>query len=181
MTSTIIKFVNVFILLCLAWTTPTFALPQDDYEAPPSGIEWGWQAQVFFKINSAKLRTEDKPTLNRLATTLLAHPEISLLITGHADKTGNLALNQKLSGQRVNAVRSYLLKKGVASTQVTMQSLGEQRPVANDACPADRERNRRADLAFFPTGSPPPASRPVHADESTEPGECEEAEEDARP
>ncbi len=168
-------------LLTLIWTTVAFALPQDDYPAPPRGIEWGWQAEVLFKINSAKLRSDDLPTLSQLANTLLDNPEVSLLITGHADKTGNMALNQKLSSQRVNAVRSYLIKKGIPSSRITMQSLGEQRPVANDACPEDRIRNRRADLAFFPTGSPPPVSRPVHGDERPEPGECEEAEEDARP
>lgn len=168
-------------LFALMWTTVVLALPQDDYPAPPSGIEWGWQAEVLFKINSAKLRSDDLPTLNQLANTLSLHPEVSLLITGHADKTGNMALNQKLSSQRVNAVRSYLIKKRIPSSRITMQSLGEQRPVANDACPGDRVRNRRADLAFFPTGSPPPVSRPVHGDDRPEPGECEEAEEDARP
>jgi hypothetical protein len=175
------KLLKLLSLLYLTWSISVFALPQDDYPAPPSGVEWGWQAEVLFKINSAKLRTEDRPTLNQLADIMLSNPEVSLLITGRADKTGNLTLNQKLSHQRVNAVRSYLIKKGIASTRITMQSLGEQRPVANDACPADRARNRRADLAFFPTGSAPPVSRPVHADESPEPGECEEAEEDARP
>lgn len=163
------------------WMNVVFALPQDDYPAPPRGVEWGWQAEVLFKMNSAKLRADDLPTLNQLANILSDYPEVSLLITGHADKTGNLALNQKLSSQRVNAVRSYLMKKGIPSSRITMQSLGEQRPVANDACPEDRARNRRADLAFFPTGSPPPASRPVHSDERPEPGECEEAQEDARP
>lgn len=171
----------LFSLLALLWTTAVCALPQDDYPEPPQGIEWGWQAEVLFKMNSAKLRPADLPTLNRLARTLLDYPEVSLLITGHADKTGNVTLNQKLSSQRVNAVRSYLVKKGIPSSHITMQSLGEQRPVANDACPEDRARNRRADLAFFPTGSPPPVSRPVHGDERPEPGECEEAEEDARP
>lgn len=181
MTSKITQLLNLFILLCFMWAMPVFALPQDDYEEPPRGIAWGWQAEVLFKINSAKVRTEDRATLDNIAEVLLTHTDISLLITGHADKTGNLTLNQKLSHQRVNAVRSYLMKKGIASTRITMQSLGEQRPVANDACPEDRARNRRADLAFFPTGSPPPVSRPVHADESTEPGECEEAKEDAQP
>jgi outer membrane protein OmpA-like peptidoglycan-associated protein len=171
----------LFSLLALLWTTAVCALPQDDYPEPPQGIEWGWQAEVLFKMNSAKLRPADLPTLNRLARTLLDYPEVSLLITGHADKTGKVTLNQKLSSQRVNAVRSYLVKKGIPSSHITMQSLGEQRPVANDACPEDRARNRRADLAFFPTGSPPPVSRPVHGDERPEPGECEEAEEDARP
>jgi|JFJP01.1.fsa_nt_gi OmpA-OmpF porin, OOP family len=181
MTASVVKLFKLFSLFYLTGSIAVFALPQDDYPAPPSGVEWGWQAEVLFKINSAKLRTDDQPTLNRLANVMLSNPEVSLLVTGHADKTGNLALNQKLSNQRVNAVRSYLIKKGISSSRITLQSLGEQRPVANDACPEDRIRNRRADLAFFPTGSSPPVSRTVHADESSEPGECEEAREDARP
>jgi len=151
----------------------------ENYPLPPSGIEWGWQAEVLFALNDAKLRAEDKPTLNQIAQTMRRYTDISLLITGHTDNTGNLDLNRRLSIQRVNAVMNYLNKQGIELQRITTQATGEQRPVANNACPEDRIRNRRADLAFFPSGYAAPVSAPIASDTQPETGECEEAREDA--
>lgn len=166
---------------CLSCSLPVLAdNPQANYPPPPAGVNWGWQGEVLFKVNSAQLRAEEKPILNRLANQLLNYPALSILITGHADNTGNLALNQRLSVQRVNAIVQYFTSKGVDRSRITTQGTGEQRPVASNACPEDRVRNRRADLAFYPTGTTPPYSTLVEGDSRPEPGECEEEKADQR-
>ncbi|WP_157237557.1 OmpA family protein [Beggiatoa alba] len=146
---------------------------EDNYPPPPTGITWGWQDNVFFALNHAILRKTDLPVLNRLAMTLQQYPAVNLLITGRADNTGEENYNRQLSSKRAQAVKQYLLKQGVSIHQLHVQEIGEQRPVASDACPEDRERNRRVDLAFFPQGYLPDRPTPVQGDTSPHAGECE--------
>lgn len=145
-----------------------------DYPPPPVGIHWGWQTQILFDLNSAKLHEEYKSGLTKIAAILKRHPEVSLLITGRADNTGDLAYNRRLSQKRIQGIMTYLTQKGVAPQRIHTQALGEQRPISSNACFEDRQRNRRADLAFFPTGTSPPVSSTVEGDTQPIPGECEQ-------
>jgi hypothetical protein len=163
----------------LMWTT--LALSQtgeENYPPPPAGVRWGWQGEVLFEYNKATLHDQYQPLLLRLAETLRQYPNVSLLITGRADNTGNLEYNRRLSLKRIEAVKKFLTKKAVDVSRIIVQNLGEERPVSLDACNEDRPRNRRTDLAFFPTGSPPPLTKPVQGDTQPQPGECEQIKED---
>ncbi|OQW93426.1 MAG: hypothetical protein BWK79_11230, partial [Beggiatoa sp. IS2] len=144
----------------------------------PAGIHWGWQGQVLFKIDSARLQDEYKLLLNQIVELIYQNPTVNVLITGRTDNTGNLEYNQRLSIQRVNAVLSYLIDKGIPSQRIVTQATGEQRPAASNACPEDRLRNRRADIAFFPSGYEPQLACLVSSESQPQPGECEEARED---
>jgi hypothetical protein len=158
-------------------TTPVLADVNEimsKYPPPPPGIQWGWQGEVLFKFDSAAIRAADKPFLNDIATTLKNEPDVSVLITGHTDNTGDLSYNRQLSNKRVKALINYFVSKKIGKNRIASQSTGEQRPVSSDACSEDRERNRRADIAFFPTGETPPLSEPVHGESKPEAGECEE-------
>jgi outer membrane protein OmpA-like peptidoglycan-associated protein len=133
-----------------AWSAPPYQ------QSPPPGIAWGWQAEVFFALNSAELQARDLPLLQQIAADLVRYPELSLLLTGHTDNTGDLGYNAALSARRSGAVATYLVKQGVDPDRILKRAVGEQRPVASDRCDRDRQRNRRVDLAFYPTGEDPP-------------------------
>jgi len=149
----------------------------DNYPPAPSGLYWGWQGEVLFNYNSAKLLSEYRPLLSRIADTLKHYPKVSVLITGRADNTGNLEHNRRLSLQRINTVMTFLTKQGVEPYRIHTQNLGEERPVSINACKTDRPRNRRTDIAFFPSGSPPPLTQPRPTQDTQPlPGECEEIE-----
>lgn len=157
----------------MTWMSPSYA-EQEVYPLPPQGVQWGWQGEVLFKINSAKIQSQFKPFLNSMATLLVKYPaKINLLITGRTDNTGDLEYNRKLSLRRIDAISSYLTKQGVLPRQIETQAVGEQRPVSNNACTEDRERNRRTDLAFFPVGVVPPKIETVHGETQPQLGECE--------
>ncbi len=122
----------------------------------PAGVEWGWQGEVNFALNSAKLRQADLPLLNKLAATLKSEPTVSVLLIGRTDNTGKLGYNQELSIKRATAVQNYLTQQGVDPDRIYRRAVGETRPVASNLCDEDRRRNRRVDIAFFPTGEQPP-------------------------
>jgi outer membrane protein OmpA-like peptidoglycan-associated protein len=154
------------------------AVRAEDYpQLAPEGLEWGWQGHVQFALNSAKLRAEDLPLLDTLAASLTRYPHVSVLLTGHTDNTGSLGYNQQLSVRRGDAVAAYLVSRGVDAARIFKRAQGEQRPVASNTCDPDRQRNRRVDLAFFPTGDQPPAVEEMPLPESapdrrTEQEEC---------
>lgn len=134
-----------------------------------SGAEMGWQGNVLFDFNSARLRSEHKSLLDSIARTMRSNPDVDLLITGHADHIGNLDYNRRLAQRRARAVEQYLMTRGIDPQRIVTRTVGEQRPVASSETEEDRSRNRRADLAFFPAGNePPPAGELVIGD--TEPG-----------
>jgi outer membrane protein OmpA-like peptidoglycan-associated protein len=77
---------------------------------------------------------------------LKADPALQISIEGHTDNKGNLVTNLKLSAKRAQAVKNYLVKKGIAATRITSEGFGDAKPIANNAIPAGRAKNRRVEL-----------------------------------
>ncbi len=172
------RYVLVFLYLILA--NSGWAAPADQYPPPPDGIYWGWQGEVLFDFDKAQLSEQYIPLLTRLADSLRRNSNVSVLLTGRTDNTGNLEYNRRLSLKRLYIIRDYLVRQGVELARLHTQNLAEQRPVSIDACEQDRPRNRRVDLAFFPANYPPPYSEIKRGDTKPYEGECEEIEEALR-
>lgn len=107
--------------------------------------------------------------------TLLAEPALqaggAIRLSGHSDSKGSDADNLRASRRRAEAVRDYLVAKGVAKDRITVIALGENRPVAPNANPdgsddeAGRARNRRVDIAVaLPEPQPSPTPEPTPAE-----------------
>ena len=86
--------------------------------------------------------------LNGVADALKAHPELSLVIEGHADPRGTDSSNIELSGRRAFTVRDILADSGVADERVLVRQFGERRRVATGTSVADYARDRRVRLCF---------------------------------
>ncbi|MEM9488711.1 MAG: OmpA family protein [Myxococcota bacterium] len=94
--------------------------------------------KVYFEFNRAVVKAESYPILDAVAATLEGNPDIQLVeIQGHTDERGNDAYNLRLSDERANAVRQYLLDKGVGPDRLQAQGYGETQPL-------DRRRNEEA-------------------------------------
>jgi len=161
-------------LLILLYCTPLISYAEEYAMPPPAGVQWGWQGQLFFDLNSAKIHQEYQSLLNQIVEIMTQTPQVSLLVTGRADNTGNAEYNKRLSLKRIQRVVDYLTQRGVQAEHVHTQALGERRPVSSNACFEDRQRNRRVDLAFFPTGAQPPTTAPAVGDTQPLPGECDQ-------
>jgi outer membrane protein OmpA-like peptidoglycan-associated protein len=101
---------------------------------------------VTFETNSSHLKPESAATLDRVAESLKANPDVRVEIGGHTDSQGADAHNMQLSRDRANSVRAYLLDKGVSPVQLEAKGYGETRPIADNNTAAGRARNRRVEL-----------------------------------
>jgi outer membrane protein OmpA-like peptidoglycan-associated protein len=101
---------------------------------------------VTFESGSARLVPSSFATLDRVAASLLAHPDVRIEVAGYTDNTGSAAANRRLSAQRAGAVRDYLRLRGVPQERMRAAGYGPANPVALNATPEGRARNRRVEL-----------------------------------
>jgi outer membrane protein OmpA-like peptidoglycan-associated protein len=99
-----------------------------------------------FETNQAIIRPESFASLNELATLLAEHPDWKLSIAGHTDNVGTEASNMDLSKRRSEAVRDYLVARGISTRRFYLSWYGESRPVAGNDTEEGRQRNRRVEM-----------------------------------
>ena len=102
--------------------------------------------RLRFASGSAALPAGELPDLDRTAKLLSDYPELAARIEGHTDSVGSAALNQRLSQQRAEAVMAALVDRGVAASRLNAEGLGPDRPIASNATPDGRSRNRRVEI-----------------------------------
>lgn len=98
---------------------------------------------VEFEFDQADIRPQFSSTIEEFAQFMRTYTNTEVTIEGHTDSTGPDAYNQGLSERRANAVRDALIAEGIDGSRITAVGYGESRPVADNATPAGRERNRR--------------------------------------
>ena len=103
-------------------------------------------ADVLFDTGKFNLRPPAREKLARLAGIVLAHPGLNLEVEGHTDSTGSDELNQKLSEQRAETTRAFLLEQGLEASHITFKGFGKTMPVADNGTAAGRQQNRRVEI-----------------------------------
>jgi outer membrane protein OmpA-like peptidoglycan-associated protein len=103
-------------------------------------------SDVLFDFNKYTLKPGARETLAKVSGILLAYPGLKIQLEGHTDSIGTDEYNQKLSEDRANAVREYLVGQGVPGTTVTAAGFGKGNPVASNDNAAGRQRNRRVEM-----------------------------------
>jgi len=104
---------------------------------------------IFFDVDSHALRSSSVAELNKVASYLLAHPELEVEIGGHTDNTGSTTYNQELSQKRARAVVEYLTGHGVDPRNLKARGYGDTQPVGDNATEEGRARNRRTELKIL--------------------------------
>ncbi|MGH7509866.1 MAG: OmpA family protein [Gemmatimonadales bacterium] len=118
---------------------------------PPAGAPMVLEG-VSFGIGSARLQPGSYVELDSIAKVLLANPSLRVEIGGHTDNAGTPADNQYLSTLRAEAVRNYLIAKGVPFQQVVARGYGSTMPRTPDTTPRGRAANRRVEIKPLPPG-----------------------------
>lgn len=101
---------------------------------------------ILFPTNKYTLNPQAKTDLTRFAASLKDNPDTNVQIYGFTDNTGTFEINQRLSGQRADAVLSYLVNSGVSPTRLTAEGIPMADYVASNDTPAGRAQNRRVEI-----------------------------------
>jgi outer membrane protein OmpA-like peptidoglycan-associated protein len=101
---------------------------------------------VRFEPGSATLDPDSLAVLDGVARSLKANPHVRVTIAGHTDSTGTATRNDRLSKARADAVREYLVDKGVSGSRLEARGYGARRPVADNDTWTGRAENRRVEL-----------------------------------
>jgi OOP family OmpA-OmpF porin len=101
---------------------------------------------VNFENNKDVLTIDSKTTLEVAYNALVANSGIQIEISGHTDSKGHDQYNQDLSLRRAQAVRNWLVKKGIASNRMSTVGKGEKEPIADNATKEGRAENRRIEF-----------------------------------
>ena len=104
---------------------------------------------VNFASGSSELSYDTKKVLGKVVRTLNDYPEMNLEINGYTDNTGSLKFNMKISKQRAESVRNYLINQGVQADRLTANGYGPENPMTSNNTKEGRAKNRR--IEFFRT------------------------------
>jgi len=121
----------------------------------PNEIDINLTNDILFDFNSYALRSESKSTLQNLADNFRKYADEQISVEGHTDAVGSLEANQRLSEQRADTVRNYLVDQGVSGTRISSIGYGETRPKATNDTPEGRQLNRRVEIHVTMPSAPP--------------------------
>ncbi|MFD1816117.1 Outer membrane protein OmpA [Pseudarcicella hirudinis] len=104
---------------------------------------------IFFEFGKALLRSESYPELNRIADFLKTNTKIIIEIGGHTDNVGTDEVNNKLSQERAEVVRNYLLTKNIKPERISAKGYGKTQPKVSNDTPEGQQINRRVEFSIL--------------------------------
>jgi outer membrane protein OmpA-like peptidoglycan-associated protein len=103
-------------------------------------------SDVLFDTAKYTLKPDTKVSLAKVSGILLSYPGLRLQVEGYTDSTGSPEFNQKLSENRADSVRDFLISQGVSTSNIEATGYGQNNPVADNATASGRQQNRRVQL-----------------------------------
>ena len=126
--------------------------PKPEAEKPkPVAEKVTFAADVFFDFDKAIIKPDGKSKLDDLSSKIRSANLEVVIAIGHADSIGSDQYNQRLSVRRAEAVKAYLVSKGIEANRVYTEGKGEKQPIANNATKDGRAKNRRVEIEVIGT------------------------------
>jgi peptidoglycan-associated lipoprotein len=138
-------------------TAPTGPVTGGNVGAATPGSEQDFVVNVgdriYFDLDSYSVRPEAQPRLDAQAAWLSRYPQVTVRIEGNADERGTREYNLALGARRAEAVRTYLIQRGVPAGRIDTISFGKERPIAEGSNEGAWAQNRNAHTAIV-SGAP---------------------------
>jgi OmpA-OmpF porin, OOP family len=108
--------------------------------------------EIEFDTGKADIKPQYGEQIKQVADFMKTYPETTAVIEGHTDNVGREESNLRLSTKRAESVRTYLIENfGIAANRLTARGYGSSRPIADNATPEGRQKNRRIDAVIETT------------------------------
>ena len=127
------------------------AAPEPEPAPEPVAEKITYAADAFFDFDKSVLKPEGRASLDELVGKIEQINLEVIIAVGHTDSVGTEAYNQKLSERRAEAVKSYLVSKGIDSNRIYTEGKGELQPIATNQTAAGRAQNRRVEIEVVGT------------------------------
>jgi outer membrane protein OmpA-like peptidoglycan-associated protein len=101
---------------------------------------------ILFDVNKSSIKGESMGTINEIVQMMNAHPDLKFRVEGHTDSDGDESLNQKLSQDRADAVKSMLIQSGIDASRLDSKGYGESMPVTENSTSEGKANNRRVEF-----------------------------------
>lgn len=118
---------------------------------PPAATKVTYAADAFFDFDKSVLKPEGRAKLDDLVGKIQGINLEVIIAVGHTDSVGTDAYNQRLSVRRAEAVKAYLVSKGIERNRVYTEGKGEKQPVADNRTAEGRAKNRRVEIEVVGT------------------------------
>ena len=119
--------------------------------APVAAQKVTYAADAFFDFDKSVLKPEGRAKLDDLVSKIQGINLEVIIAVGHTDSVGSDAYNQKLSVRRAEAVKAYLISKGIERNRIYTEGKGEKQPVADNRTAEGRAKNRRVEVEVVGT------------------------------
>jgi len=103
-------------------------------------------SDALFTTGSSELKPLVREKLAKIAGIVSSHPGLKLAVEGHTDSVGSDAYNQKLSENRAQSARDYLVSEGVTADSIVSRGFGKTAPIASNDTSQGRQQNRRVEV-----------------------------------
>lgn len=124
--------------------------PAEDPLVIYEGGKISLRGAINFDTSKAEVKSDSFGVLDQVVAMLRAHPEVKRVrIEGHTDSAGSASFNRTLSQRRAAAVVSYLISKGIDRSRLEAAGYGPERPIATNATPLGRAKNRRVEFTVL--------------------------------
>ena len=134
-------------------------------------------SDVLFDFNKYSLKPDAREKLAKVSGILLSYPNLKLQVEGYTDSIGSDGYNQRLSEQRADSVRDYLVTQGVAQPNISAAGYGKSDPVADNTSASGRAENRRVQLVVsgnaigVQESAPAPGGQSMNRQPNTQPSQ----------
>jgi OOP family OmpA-OmpF porin len=122
---------------------PVIVVTEEDRRVVKDAIK-----NLEFDLGKSTIRDHSLPSLDRVAN-LLINKNFSLKLAGHTDNTGSKDLNMRLSKDRAESIKSYLVSKGANASRIEATGYGQTQPIASNKTAAGRQANRRVEFTLY--------------------------------
>jgi OOP family OmpA-OmpF porin len=122
---------------------PVIYITEEDKKVVKDAIK-----NLEFDLGKSTIREHSLPSLDKVAQ-LLIDKNFSLKLAGHTDNTGSKDLNMRLSKDRAESIKSYLVSKGANASRIEATGYGQNQPIATNKTAAGRQLNRRVEFTLY--------------------------------